>query len=114
MLKQLERSLLVGIGVLSITREKAQAFVDELMSYGDTSREEAKGWVDKLVERGEEEKKALRKLVGEEVDKSFKEVRIATQNDIVALKSQIEVLTRKIDALVPTADENDEKLNEQA
>jgi polyhydroxyalkanoate synthesis regulator phasin len=58
-----ERSFLVGIGLLSITHEKAQKIVDELTRRGEVQKDEAKDWVEQLVQRGEEERQSLRKLI---------------------------------------------------
>jgi len=44
-----ERSVLAGIGVLSMTHEKAQKIVDELIRRGEVQKDEAKDWVDSLV-----------------------------------------------------------------
>ena len=56
--KQLERTFLIGIGLLSLTREKAQAVVEDMVKQGSAAREEVKDLTDKLVERGEEERQA--------------------------------------------------------
>ncbi len=106
MQKRLQRPLLMGIGLLSITRDKAQALIDELVRYGEASRDEAKGLVDKLVERGEEEKNTLRKLIREEVEKALREIHIATQSDVEALREQVEALNQ-VEACIPAAEGND-------
>jgi len=45
-----ERSILAGIGVLSMTHEKAQKIVDELIRRGEVQKDEAKDWVESLVQ----------------------------------------------------------------
>jgi polyhydroxyalkanoate synthesis regulator phasin len=52
----IERDFLVGLGALTLTREKAQSIVDGLVKKGEARRDEAKGLVDRLVTRGEEER----------------------------------------------------------
>jgi polyhydroxyalkanoate synthesis regulator phasin len=81
----LEKGFLVGIGLLSMTREKAQKIVEELTHEGEVQRSEAKQWVDQLSDRGEEERQALRKLIRDEMKKVLDEVGFATKEDIQKL-----------------------------
>jgi polyhydroxyalkanoate synthesis regulator phasin len=81
----LEKGFLAGIGLLSMTREKAQKVIEELTHEGEVQRSEVKEWVDQLSSRGEEERQALRKLVRDEVKKVLDEMGLATKDDIQKL-----------------------------
>ena len=81
----LEKGFLAGIGLLSMTREKAQKVIDELSHEGELQKNEVKEWVDQLSSRGEEERQALRKLVRDEVKKVLDEMGLATKEDIQKL-----------------------------
>jgi polyhydroxyalkanoate synthesis regulator phasin len=81
----LEKGFLAGIGLLSMTREKAQKVIDELTREGELQKNEVKEWVDQLSSRGEEERQALRKLVRDEVKKVLDEMGLATKEDIQKL-----------------------------
>jgi polyhydroxyalkanoate synthesis regulator phasin len=78
----LNKGFLAGIGLLSMTREKAQKIVDELSQRGELQANEAKGWADQLVQRGEEERQTVRKLVRQEVKKALSEMGMATKEDV--------------------------------
>jgi len=80
-----EKGLLVGIGLLSMTREKAQEVIDELSHEGEFQKGEMKQWVDQLSDRGEEERQALRKLIREEMKKVLDEMGLVTKEDIQKL-----------------------------
>ena len=80
-----EKGLLVGIGLLSMTREKAQEVIDELSNEGNLQKGEIKEWVDQLSNRGEEERQALRKLIREEMKKVLDEMGLVTKEDIQEL-----------------------------
>jgi len=80
-----EKGLLVGIGLLSMTREKAQEVIDELSNEGNLQKNEIKEWVDELSDRGEEERQALRKLIREEMKKVLDEMGLVTKEDIQKL-----------------------------
>ena len=81
----LEKGFLAGIGLLSMTREKAQKVIEELTHEGEVQKNEVKEWVDQLSSRGEEERQALRKLVRDEVKKVLDEMGLATKEDIQKL-----------------------------
>ncbi len=84
----LEKGFLAGIGLLSMTREKAQKLIDELSHEGEVQKNEVKQWVDQLSDRGEEERQALRKLVRDEMKKVLDEMGLATKEDIQKLREK--------------------------
>ena len=81
----LEKGFLAGIGLLSMTREKAQKIIDDLSHEGEVQKSEVKQWVDKLSDRGEEERQALRKLIRDEMKKVLDEMGLATKEDVQKL-----------------------------
>lgn len=81
----LEKGFLAGIGLLSMTREKAQTIFDELSHEGELQKNEVKQWVDQLSDRGEEERQALRKLIRDEMKKVLDDLGLATKEDIQKL-----------------------------
>jgi polyhydroxyalkanoate synthesis regulator phasin len=81
----LEKGFLAGIGLLSMTREKAQNMFDELSHEGELQKNEVKQWVDQLADRGEEERQALRKLIRDEMKKVLDDMGLATKEDIQKL-----------------------------
>lgn len=93
------RSILLGLGALSITREKAERLVDELVKKGEMTREEARSFVDQIVERGKQEKDELQRMVKEELGQWRENVGLATRADIARLEEQIKKLEEKLDQL---------------
>ena len=81
----LEKGLLAGLGLLSMTREKAEKVIDELSREGEVQKSEMKQWVDQLSDRGEEERQALRNLLRDEMKKVLDEMGLATKEDIQKL-----------------------------
>jgi polyhydroxyalkanoate synthesis regulator phasin len=81
----LEKGFLAGIGLLSMTREKAQEIFEELSHEGEVQKSEVKEWVDQLSDRGEEERQALRNLIRDEMKKVIGEMGLATKEDIQKL-----------------------------
>ena len=81
----LEKGFLAGIGLLSMTREKAQKIIDDLSHEGEVQKSEVTQWVDQLASRGEEERTALRKLIRDEMKKVMDDMGLATKEDIQKL-----------------------------
>jgi polyhydroxyalkanoate synthesis regulator phasin len=82
-----EKSLLLGLGVLTLTRDKVVQFVDKLIEEGEVKPEEAPGIVDRLVTRGKE------------LDKVRTSVPRASRKDIEELSQKIDELAARIDEL---------------
>lgn len=93
----MERGLLIGLGALTLTRERAQAFVDDLVQRGEARRGEARDLVDRLVKRGEEERAGLRKLVRTELESAMVRMNLATRKDLEALSQKIEEMAEKLE-----------------
>ena len=91
----LERGLLLGLGVLTLTRDKVKEFVDKLVEEGEVKPEEAPSVIDRLVARGEREREELRKLVREELDR----VTPISRRDIEELSRKIDELAVKVEEL---------------
>jgi polyhydroxyalkanoate synthesis regulator phasin len=93
----LEKSLLLGLGVLTLTRDKAVEVVNNLVEEGEVKKHEAPNVVDKLVARGEEERETLRKLVREEIDKFNLSMPLATRKDVEELSRKLDELAAKLE-----------------
>ena len=95
MAKMIERSLLMGLGILSLTRKKAETIVEELVKEGEARRDESRELVDKLTAHGDEEREALKRLVRGEIEKTVTALNLATKEDIEALNKKLDGLAAK-------------------
>ena len=95
----IEKSMLLGLGVLTLTRDKIVQAVNSLVEEGEVKAEEAPTIIDKLVARGEEEREELRKLMRDELDKLRISAPMASRKDIEALSQKIDDLAAHIDEL---------------
>ena len=101
MVNLIERGLLLGLGALTLTREKVTRFVDKLIEEGEVRPEEAPGVISQLVARGEEEREELRQLVRRELDRARDGVTPASRRGIEELNQRIDELAEKLDSLLP-------------
>ena len=95
MRKTFERGALLGLGALSLTREKAQAVADELEQRGLIDRKYARGFVTKLVGRGQAERAALRDLVQKEIATTVQRAGLASAREVATLNKRVAALERE-------------------
>ena len=95
MVRLIEKSLLLGLGVLTLTRDKVTQFVDKLVKEQEVDPEDAPGIVDRLVARGEEEREELRKLVRQELDR----LTPVSRQDIEDLNRKMDELAAQVEKL---------------
>ncbi|MGD2144530.1 MAG: hypothetical protein PVF54_08650 [Anaerolineae bacterium] len=101
----LERTLLLGLGVLTLTREKVSEAVNELVDEEQVEPEEARKLIDALVSKGEKERQELRDVIRQEVDR----VRPVTRNEFEALNRKVDDLVDRIERLSEGAPSEEEK-----
>ena len=92
-----ERGFLATVGVLSVSREKVQEMVDQLVARGELNRDEGKQLVDKMVKRGQEERETMRGLVRQEVQKVVGELDMVSRKDVQVLNDKLDALLKKLD-----------------
>ncbi len=97
MLDFFERGFLATVGVLSLSREKVQEMVDQMVSRGELNLDEGKQLVDRMVKRGQEERESMRGLVRQEVQKVVGDLDVASRKDIQALNDKLDALLKKLD-----------------
>lgn len=99
MAKLFEKGISLGLGLFTMTREKAEEVVDKLIEKGEISREEASGVLDDLINRAEKEKKELEKRINTSMESTLKTFNLATKDDIEELNQKLEDISDKLDEL---------------
>ncbi len=92
-----ERGFLATVGVLSVSREKVQEIVDQMVARGELNLDEGKQLVDKMVKRGQEERETMRGLVRQEVQKVVGELDVASRKDVQVLNDKLDALLKKLE-----------------
>ena len=85
----LRRALLLGIGALSWSRDRAEAMVDDLIQHGQLDSGERDGVIDALVERGRRDQENLRAFVSEQVSRAVRAMPVATKDDLRQLEERL-------------------------
>jgi len=94
MLKTLEKSIDLGLGLLLYSREKIEKLVEELVNKGEVAQKDAKDFVAQLVRQGQEQREELKKLIETEVAKVLNDLNIPKKEDLVT-KDEIREIVRE-------------------
>ena len=91
----IENMLLAGLGGLTITREKAEEIVADLVKKGEVARNDQSEFVNRLLEKGENTRTEIEKLFEKSMAKVLDRLNIPTKSDIDVLVKKIDELARK-------------------
>jgi polyhydroxyalkanoate synthesis regulator phasin len=87
--KLIEKSFLMGIGVLELGREKSSELADELVERGKMSKSDAKEVAEKIGDIAEKQQEVMRHTVSKETDRAMKTAGMATKKDVEELRSEM-------------------------
>jgi polyhydroxyalkanoate synthesis regulator phasin len=87
--------LLSGLGVLVLTEEKIEKFIEELTKEGEITQKGKKELLTEIIEKGEEKKKEIEGKIREKVENILSQMNVATKNDIQKLEKRIGALEKK-------------------
>ncbi len=91
-----EKAFLAGLGLLDLTREKAEKIVEELVKKGEVAKEKQPEFVKRLMERTEKGRKEIEKIVEDATTKVMKKIDIPSRSDIEKLTKKIEELKKRL------------------
>jgi poly(hydroxyalkanoate) granule-associated protein len=90
----LRKTMLFGAGLASMTREKMEKFVDEMVRKGELSEKEGRDLLDDLIDRSKKARQDFEEGVGKAVAKALKKLNIPHRSDIDELRARIEELEK--------------------
>jgi polyhydroxyalkanoate synthesis regulator phasin len=89
MIDIVRKSFLFGLGVIALTKEKAQNFVEDLKKNEKITPEEGKKLVKDMMKKSEEFSKKIRKEIRKQIQVVVKEMGLATKDDIQKLRTEL-------------------------
>ena len=96
MLEILRKVMFAGVGAFSLTKEKAEKLVEELVEKGEVGAEDAKTFVKELLEKGQQEKEAIKENVSIEVTKLKENWGLVTKKDLERIEQRLAALEAKL------------------
>jgi len=94
-----KKMFLASLGILSLTRERANEIAQELIKKGELSQSESKEFVVDLLDKAEKEKDRLIEKIKPEIDKRLERMNFASKKYVDNLEKKIDDLGNKIDQL---------------
>jgi polyhydroxyalkanoate synthesis regulator phasin len=103
------KMMLMGIGALSLSRERAEMLVKELTEKGEVDQAEARTFVGELVRRGEQERSMVQKAVRSELSLLRSEFGLVNRRDLSRIEARLGRIEKHLDLPpVPADDLKDE------
>jgi polyhydroxyalkanoate synthesis regulator phasin len=96
MLDIIRKSMLAGIGLLTLSQEKARELVDELVKQGEVSKEEGSKLLKEFLEKVDKNTQELEKKVNELLQKTLTKMNIPTKEELEKLRREIESLKQQL------------------
>lgn len=95
MLDLFKKAVLMGLGVITLTKEKVEQIVDELIKKGELKEDERSKAVHDLLAKIEEQEKVLSEKVGSIVKNTLEKLDIPSRKDIEKLEKKIDELKKQ-------------------
>ncbi len=88
--------MLLGLGLISLTKEKAEEIVDDLIKRGEVSREERFKTVDKLLREAEKKEEELTGKINETVQKTITQIGLVSKKDLEAISKRLAEIEKRM------------------
>jgi len=95
----LEKTILAGIGIYSVTKEKAEKVVKDLIRQGELSQEEGPKIVKAMVQKAEEEIVAVKGMVDTRVQQAVSAMKPSYENEFKKIHQRIDEIAKQLDKL---------------
>ncbi len=94
--EMVKKAFILGLGAVTLTREKLETLLKELSSRGEDSEKQIKTMMEDITRKMEEGRKTLEKTVNTLVKKAVEKMNLATREDLKRLERKIRELEKKI------------------
>lgn len=94
------KTVLAGVGIYSLTKEKAQDVVTELVKKGELSKDEGPQFVKAIMQKADEEVEFFKKMVDKRVDRAFSRFKPSYDEEFKKLNQKIDKLSKEVEKLV--------------
>lgn len=96
MIELIEKTMLAGVGALSLSQKKADELLEEIKQRLNISEEEGRALLDKIKSTAEESRARLEEIAKQEVEKSMKRIGVVNSKDFDALKRKVNKLEKTL------------------
>jgi polyhydroxyalkanoate synthesis regulator phasin len=96
MFELIKRTLLTGVGLVVMTKDKVEELGKELASQAKLSEDEGKEFVDHLLKQSEDARKDFETRVNAAVQKAVSNLNLASKDEVAKLSAKVEELSAKL------------------
>lgn len=89
--------LLAGLGVYTLTRDRIESIVENLVERGGLKQSDAQALVEKLSARAEQERAVLTEIVQEQMSQTVSALGVVTRGDLDTLAQRIGRIEQLLD-----------------
>ena len=89
MIELVKKTLLTGVGVAALTKEKIEEVAKDFVEKGKMTEQEGRDLVKDLVKRSDESRIELQELIETKVQALLEKMDLAKKSEVDALKSEI-------------------------
>ncbi|MBN2105174.1 hypothetical protein JW835_14135 [bacterium] len=89
-----EKTLYLGLGIFSMTKDRAEEIINDLVEKGKVSKDESAKAVRDLMDRAEKEKSHFDKKLNQIIEDTVKNLHLATRKDIDEINKKLDKLLK--------------------
>jgi polyhydroxyalkanoate synthesis regulator phasin len=86
----MRNAMFFGLGAISLTKDKAEEIIDDLVRRGEMSESDRAGMVEKMLKEGETQKIVLERNVAALVQKAMTDMGFPTQKDVEGMSDRLD------------------------
>jgi len=94
MLEGVNKLMLAGLGLLSMTRERAEKLFDEYVHRGEEANADRQGFIKDVMDAAEKSRKELSDMVEKHVDQATAKLNLVTREDLARVEAKLDQLLK--------------------
>ena len=104
MIELIKKTMLAGVGLAVVTKDKVLESLEELVEAGKLTKEEAAEMSDKIVQDGKEQTEKAKVEAGKLFTEMFQRANLVTKDQYDALAARVTVLEGRLHKEFPNED----------
>ena len=98
MIEIVKKSMLAGIGIASLTKDKVEEIAKDLVKQGGISEQEGRKFVEEMLGYADKTKNDMEKIVESSIEKVINRLDLVRKKDFDELKKSLAEIQEKLDA----------------
>jgi len=98
----IRKAVFLGLGAISLTKDKADEIVDDLIKRGEVASAERFKTVDRLLKEADRQEKELQRKIDSTVHKAVAELGLATRKDLEEILETLKKIQAEVSSSAKT------------